>query len=235
MNRRHFLQVTFNLGLVSLMQATGLTHVTHAMSLRRPRIILPPLPYPESALEPYLSARTLQVHYGKHHQAYVTQTNRLLTGTRLAKRPLSEIIKTTAGKTKQAKLFNQAAQVFNHTFYWRSMQPQGGGQPDGQLGEALAATFGSQEAFAGAFEKTALGLFGSGWVWLAANKEQLEIVATSNADTPIVHGLTPLLAIDMWEHAYYLDYQQQRGDYIRAFLSHLVNWNFAADNFNEVA
>jgi Fe-Mn family superoxide dismutase len=233
MNRRKFLQLTLQLGVVSMLPCTSLGQMAHAMSLRRPRITLPPLPYPENGLEPYLSVRTLQLHHGKHHRGYVNQTNRLLAGTGLQKMPLADIINATADKPQKASLFNNAAQVYNHTFYWRSMQPKGGGAPEGQLRRALESTFGNLDNVAKAFEKTALGLFGSGWVWLAAQEQRLEIMATANADTPLAHGLTPLLAMDVWEHAYYLDYQHRRGDYVRAFLSHLVNWEFAAENFSQ--
>jgi len=189
---------------------------------------LPALPYAQDALEPYITARTMGFHYGKHHQAYVDNLNKLAAGANMAGLTLEEIIRQTAGKTEQAGLFNNAAQVWNHTFFWKSMKPGGGGAPTGRLAEMITAAFGSLEAFKAAFTEAALAQFGSGWAWLVQDGGTLKIVKTSNADTPIAHGQTPLLTCDVWEHAYYLDYQHRRRDFVQAFLDHLVNWDFAA-------
>jgi superoxide dismutase, Fe-Mn family len=189
----------------------------------------PPLPYPENALEPYISARTLSFHYGKHHRGYLNNTNRLVTGTDMAGLSLEEVVKKAADRKKK-DLFNNAAQVWNHTFYWRGMKPQGGGKPEGRLMERLASAFGSFEGFKQAFTKAATGRFGSGYAWLVLDGDSLKVTDTRNADTPLVHGQKPLLTIDVWEHAYYLDYQNRRGDYVKAFLDHLVNWEFASRN-----
>ena len=193
-----------------------------------PAFTLPALPYAQDALEPHISARTMSVHYGKHHQAYVDNLNGLVAGTPMAGLPLEEIIRRTAGKPEQAGLFNNAAQVWNHTFFWNSMQPGGGGAPTGELAERINAAFGSFEAFKTAFSEAAMTQFGSGWAWLVQEGDTLKIVKTANADTPLVHGQTALLTCDVWEHAYYLDYQNRRKDFVQVFLDHLVNWDFAA-------
>lgn len=189
---------------------------------------LPPLPYAQDALEPYISARTLSFHYGKHHQGYVNNLNKIVAGTKMASLPLAEIIHQTAGKPDQAGLFNNAAQVWNHTFFWQSMKPNGGGVPTGKLATRINATFGSFEAFKTAFSEAAMTQFGSGWAWLVQEGDALKIVKTANADTPLAHGQTPLLTCDVWEHAYYLDYQNGRKTFVQAFLNHLANWDFAA-------
>ncbi len=193
-----------------------------------PAFVLPPLPYAQEALEPHLSARTLSFHYGKHHQAYVDNLNRLAANAKMAGLPLDDIIRQTAGRPDQAGLFNNAAQVWNHTFFWKSMKPAGGGAPTGTLAERIEAAFGSLAAFKSAFHEAATTQFGSGWVWLVQDGDTLKIVKTSNADTPIAHGQTALLTCDVWEHAYYLDYQHRRQDFVQAFLDHLANWEFAA-------
>ncbi|MGQ9662741.1 MAG: superoxide dismutase [Kiritimatiellia bacterium] len=188
---------------------------------------LPPLPYAKSSLEPYISSRTMEFHYGKHHQAYVDNLNKLLSPD-LARLSLEEVIRTTAGRPDKMALFNNAAQVWNHTFFWNCMKPNGGGVPTGKLAEKISAAFGSYEAFRTAFTDAAVAVFGSGWAWLVQDGETLRIVKTSNGDTPIAHGQTPILTCDVWEHAYYLDYQNRRRDFVQAFLEHLVNWDFAA-------
>ena len=193
-----------------------------------PAFTLPALPYAQDALEPHISARTLSVHHGKHHQAYVDNLNKLVAGTPMADLPLEEIIRRTAGKPDQTGLFNNAAQVWNHTFFWQSMKPNGGGAPTGKLAERINAAFGSFDAFKTAFSEAAMTQFGSGWAWLVQEGDTLKIVKTSNADTPLAHGQTPLLTCDVWEHAYYLDYQNRRKDFVQVFLEHLVNWDFAA-------
>ena len=190
---------------------------------------LPPLPYPENALEPYVSGRTISFHYGKHHQTYVNNTNRLVTGTDMAGLPLEELVKKAADLKDEA-LFNNAAQAWNHGFYWLGMKPRGGGKPEGKLMERLAQGFGSFEGFTKAFAGAATGQFGSGWAWLVLDGNALKVTNTCNAETPLALRQKPLLTIDVWEHAYYLDYQNRRADYVKAFLDHLVNWDFVSKN-----
>ncbi len=189
---------------------------------------LPNLPYDIAALEPHISAKTLTFHHGKHHQAYVTNLNNLIQNTELADKSLEEIIHATAKNPEKVGIFNNAAQVWNHTFFWNCMKPQGGGQPTGDLKAMIEKTFGSYETFAADFKQAAVTQFGSGWAWLVIEKGNLRIMKTPNADLPMVHGTTALLTCDVWEHAYYLDYQNRRPDYVDTFLSHLVNWDFAA-------
>lgn len=193
--------------------------------------ILPPLPYAQDALEPYISAKTLSFHYGKHHQAYVTNLNNLLQNHDLAALSLEDLIHQSAGKPETAGIFNNAAQIWNHTFYWHCMKPQGGGKPTGALLEKIIATFGSFENFVTEFRQAALTQFGSGWAWLVQKEDgSIAITKTSNADTPMAHGHTALLTCDVWEHAYYIDYQNRRPDYVDTFMTHLVNWEFVASN-----
>jgi Fe-Mn family superoxide dismutase len=189
---------------------------------------LPPLPFAQDALEPYVSAKTLSFHYGKHHQTYVDNLNKLIDGTPLAAQPLETMIRETAGATDKTAIFNNAAQVWNHTFFWNSMKPGGGGKPEGRLLELVVKSFGDFDKFKSAFVEAALAQFGSGWVWLVQDGNALKIVKTSNADTPVAHGQTALLTCDVWEHAYYLDYQNRRKDFVEAFVDHLANWEFAA-------
>lgn len=187
---------------------------------------LPPLPYAKNALEPYISAETLEYHYGKHHQAYVTNLNNLIAGTEFENLPLEEIIRKSSGG-----IFNNAAQVWNHTFYWNGMKPNGGGQPSGALAEAIAKAFGSFEKFKEEFTKCAVTTFGSGWAWLVRNADGgLALVSTSNAGCPLTTGQTPLLTCDVWEHAYYIDYRNARPKYVEEFWN-LVNWEFVEKNF----
>jgi Fe-Mn family superoxide dismutase len=192
---------------------------------------LPPLPYATSALDPAISARTMEVHYGKHHAGYVDKLNKLVQGTPLARLPLDEVILRTARDRQATAIFNNAAQAWNHDFFWRSMTPDGGGTPDDALGRRIAADFGSFEEFARRFVAQATGLFGSGWVWLAADADGLRIVTTPNAELPMTSHQHALLGCDVWEHAYYLDYQNRRGDYVQAVLDKLINWHFAAQNY----
>ncbi|RJX35081.1 MAG: superoxide dismutase [Desulfarculus sp.] len=189
---------------------------------------LPPLPWPQKALEPYISARTISFHYGKHHASYVNNLNRLIQGTPFAKLKLEEIIKASYGNNDAA--FNNAAQVWNHTFYWQSMKPGGGGQPSGELAAKIKAGFGSMQACLDQLLKAAAARFGSGWAWLVVKDGRLVVVSSSNALNPLVEGMRPLLTVDVWEHAYYLDYQNRRADYLKAWAQHLVNWEFAAKN-----
>jgi len=190
-------------------------------------IVLAELPYPKDALEPHISATTLDFHHGKHHNAYVTNTNKLIEGTDLDHSTLETIIKVSAADPSKAGLFNNAAQVFNHTCYWQSMSPEGGGPPTGLIEEKINARYGSYEKFAEEFKAAGATHFGSGWAWLVLEKGKLQIVKTANADTPIAHDQLPLLTVDVWEHAYYLDYQNRRPDYLNTFLEKLVNWDFA--------
>ncbi len=189
-------------------------------------ISLPDLPYSRDDLAPYISENTLNFHYGKHHTAYVDNLNKLIEGTDLAGKSLEDIIDKVANDANNVAIFNNAAQVWNHTFYWKSMVPGGGGTPSGNIADKLQTDFGGYEKFAEQLKKAALAQFGSGWAWLVLNAGKLEVVKTSNADTPIAHGLKPLLTVDVWEHAYYLDYQNRRGDYLNAFFNNLINWDF---------
>lgn len=196
---------------------------------------VPPLPYAENALEPVISARTLSFHYGKHHQGYADALNKLIAVSELESMPLAEVIKvTTNSRDKDGPaIFNNAAQVWNHTFFWNSMKPNGGGKPSGVMLEKIEKSFGSFEKFQAAFTAAAVAQFGSGWVWLVVEGEGLKVIRTSNADTPVAHGQKALLCCDVWEHAYYLDYQNRRKDFVAAFLEKLVNWDFAAAQLKE--
>lgn len=189
-------------------------------------IELPPLPYEKNKLEPHISAETLEYHYGKHHQAYVTNLNNLLPGSGLENKTLEEIIKQSSGP-----IFNNAAQVWNHSFYWHCLSPDGGGEPTGELASAINKTFGSFSAFQEQFTKTAIATFGSGWAWLARTATgELEIISTSNAATPMTDNKKALLTCDVWEHAYYIDYRNARPKYMEAFWK-LLNWSFVSKNF----
>ncbi len=192
---------------------------------------LPPLPYGEDALVPVISARTVGFHYGKHHRAYVDTLNKLVDGTDLAGQSLEAIIEATAGKGDKTAIFNNAAQAWNHAFYWRCLTPVGGGEPEGAFGEQLQSAFGGIDKFKKEFAEAAVGQFGSGWAWLVVHGGRLKVVKTSNAATPLVDGQTPLLTIDVWEHAYYLDYQNRRVDYVNAVIDKLLDWKFASANF----
>lgn len=191
---------------------------------------LPPLPYEKNALEPHISSRTLDFHHGKHHQTYVDNLNKLIANTELENKPLEEIIRLSAQDTAKAGIFNNAAQVWNHTFYWHSLKKEGGELPQGVLLKRIAQDFGDYDKFKEAFKQAGATQFGSGWVWLVEEKGTLKIVKTGNADLPMIHGQKALLTCDVWEHAYYLDYQNRRPDYLEVFLNHLVNWDFAAKN-----
>lgn len=190
---------------------------------------LPPLPYETNALEPHMSANTFSYHYSKHHQAYVTNLNKLVEGTDLAGKSLEEVIQISAKDATKQGIFNNAAQVWNHTFFWHSMKPNGGGKPTGDLADRINKDFGSYEKFAEEFKNAAVTQFGSGWAWLVVEGDKLKITKTGNADTPIVHNQKPLLTVDVWEHAYYLDFQNRRPDYVSTFLDHLANWDHAAE------
>ena len=193
---------------------------------------LPDLPYAQNALEPHISAETLGFHHGKHHNAYVNNLNGLIAGTSFEGKSLEDIMISTAGKAENAGIFNNAAQIWNHTFYWHSMAPNGGNRPTGALAAKIVEDFGDFDAFVAAFKAAGATQFGSGWAWLVINRVgKLEVVKTLNAECPLTEGKTPLLTMDVWEHAYYLDFQNRRPDYIATFLSSLVNWKFAAENF----
>jgi len=192
---------------------------------------LPALPYGKGDLTPHISEETLNFHYGKHHNAYVTNLNKLIDGTDHANSGLEDIVRAAANDPAKAGLFNNAAQVWNHTFYWHSMKPGGGGKPTGKIAEMIDRDFGSYDDFATQFKAAGGTQFGSGWAWLVLKDGKLAITKTPNAETPITEsGVTPLLTMDVWEHAYYLDYQNSRPNYMTAFLENLVNWDFANQN-----
>ena len=188
---------------------------------------LPPLPYADNALDPHISERTISFHYGKHHAAYVNNLNGLIEGTDNADKSLEDIVKSAPA----GGLFNNAAQVWNHTFYWNCMSPDGGGDPTGDLAAAIESSFGSVDAFKEQFKTDAVGNFASGWTWLVREGDGLAIVKTDDADTPLAHGQTALLTLDVWEHAYYLDYQNARPAYVDTFIANLLNWEFVAANY----
>ncbi|SKA17187.1 superoxide dismutase, Fe-Mn family [Enhydrobacter aerosaccus] len=191
---------------------------------------LPKLPYADNALEPVVSAKTISFHYGKHHAAYVNNLNGLVPGSAYEGLSLEEIVKKSAKNDKDKAIFNNAGQIWNHNFYWESMSPKGG-EPTGKLKDAIQSSFGGVKEFKEAFQKAAVGQFGSGWAWLVKGADgKLKITTTSNADTPIAHGETPLLTVDVWEHAYYLDYQNRRPDHVKDLLDKVVNWAFAEKN-----
>jgi len=188
---------------------------------------LPPLPFEKDALAPHISGRTMGLHYGRHHKGYVHNLNRLTEGLPEAAMSLGEVILAAL----PGPLFNNAAQAWNHEFFWNSLKPTGGGAPDGELAAAIERDFGSFDRFKERFTKAALSLFGSGWTWLVVDNGKLLITQTADADTPMKHGQTPLLTLDVWEHAYYVDYHNARAKFVDAFINHLVNWDFAAANF----
>ncbi|MEN9559743.1 MAG: hypothetical protein RLZZ502_954 [Pseudomonadota bacterium] len=191
---------------------------------------LPPLPFADNALEPVISASTLSFHFGKHHKAYVDNLNKLAEGKDWANSSLEQVIALSAGKADMVGVFNNAAQIWNHTFYWNSLKPNGGGTPSGSVAEKINAAFGSFDNFKKEFHAAAMTQFGSGWAWLVEEGGSLKIVKTGNAETPITKGQKPLLTIDVWEHAYYVDYQNRRADYATAVIEKLLNWDFAAAN-----
>ncbi|MFO7535259.1 MAG: superoxide dismutase [Kiritimatiellia bacterium] len=187
---------------------------------------LEPLPYPQDALKPHISAETLSFHYGKHHKTYVETLNKLVAGSPWEDSTLEDVIVESAGLEDKKAVFNNAAQVWNHAFFWQCMKAQGGGEPSGVVMERIEEAFGSYAEFRDAFLNAATGQFGSGYAWLVEDNATLRVIKTSNADNPMAHGLNALLGCDVWEHAYYLDYQNRRKDFVRAFLDHLVNWEF---------
>ncbi|GFE71650.1 superoxide dismutase [Chroococcus sp. FPU101] len=196
---------------------------------------LPALPYEYTALEPYISKSTLEFHHDKHHAAYVNNYNNAVAGTDLDSKSIEEVIKAIAGDASKSGLFNNAAQAWNHTFYWNCMKSGGGGQPTGALADKINADFGSYDNFVEEFKKAGATQFGSGWAWLVLDNGTLKVTKTSNADNPLTAGQIPLLTMDVWEHAYYIDYQNRRPDYIGDFVSSLINWDFVAENYAAAA
>ena len=195
---------------------------------------LPELPYAKNALEPFISAQTFDFHHGKHHNAYVVNLNKLLEGHEWASASLEDIILKSAGDVSKAGIFNNAAQIWNHTFFWHSMKPAGGGKPTGELASKIEKDFGSFEKFTEEFKNAGATQFGSGWAWLVLDTDgTLKVTKTANAELPMTKGQKALLTLDVWEHAYYLDFQNRRPDFIATFLEKLVNWEFAASNFTE--
>ncbi|KIH76973.1 superoxide dismutase, Fe-Mn family [Geoalkalibacter ferrihydriticus] len=193
-------------------------------------LVLPELPFAPNALEPHISARTFEFHHGKHHKAYVDNGNKLLEGSDLKGLSMEEIMKKTAGDSAKAGIFNNVAQVWNHAFYWKCMKPGGGGQPSGKIAEKIKADFGGFDKFVEEFKAAGATQFGSGWAWLVLDGGKLKVTKTANAECPLTQGMTPLLTMDVWEHAYYLDYQNRRPDYIATFIDKLVNWDFVNAN-----
>lgn len=182
------------------------------------------LPYEKNALEPYISAQTFDYHYGKHYKTYVDNLNKLIENTEFATMSLEEIIKNTYAKPEYTAIFNNAAQTWNHEFFWKSMRPNGGGEPKSELKQKIETSFGTVEKFKEEFKTAAITQFGSGWAWLVEDNGTLKVIKTSNADTPIAHNLKPILTIDVWEHAYYLDYQNKRADFVDEYIKNLLNW-----------
>jgi Fe-Mn family superoxide dismutase len=191
---------------------------------------LPPLPFPKNALEPHMSAETLEFHHGKHHAAYVKTLNELIKGTPFERQTLEEIIRATHNDKSKTKLFNNAAQAWNHTFFWNCLTPHGGGAPRGEVAKAIDAAFGDIDKFKNEFKTAAVEQFGSGWAWLVAENGKIRVIHTGNAVDPPAENRTALLTCDVWEHTYYLDYQNRRPDFVQTFLDHLINWDFVAQN-----
>jgi superoxide dismutase, Fe-Mn family len=196
---------------------------------------LPKLPYPENALDPYISGEQMSFHYGKHHEAYVSTLNRLVKDTPLASKSVEEIVRLTANEKDESKvqIFNNSAQHWNHSFFWQCMKPNGGGAPSGALAQKIDQAFGGLDKFKEQFKQAAVTQFGSGWAWLVVDGGQLKITKTANAVNPMAQGQTALLTCDVWEHAYYLDYQNRRPDFVQTFLDKLVNWEFVASNLSK--
>ncbi len=198
----------------------------------RPPFELPALPYAENALDPYVSSKTLSFHHGKHHRAYIEATNRAVSGTQLAELTLEELIRTVAQNPDDSAIFNVAAQAWNHAFYWRSLRPKGGGAPSGEVLERIERSFGDFDRFKTSLAAAAAGRFGSGWAWIVADGRGIAVETTHDADTPIARGRVPLATIDVWEHAYYLDYQNRRPAYVSAVIEHLLDWSFVGENLS---
>jgi Fe-Mn family superoxide dismutase len=210
----------------------NLTNESNSVEILRAKspLVLPPLPYSENALEPVISAKTISFHYGKHHKGYMDNLNKLIAGTDYSDLTLEEIITGTENRTERGPIFNNAAQTWNHTFYWNSLSPKGGGEPPTALKKMVEQSFDSFETCKKTLADAALSQFGSGWAWLVLDSNKVKIIKTANADNPLMSGLKPLLAIDVWEHAYYLDYQNRRADYVNAVLDKLINWEIVLQN-----
>jgi superoxide dismutase, Fe-Mn family len=196
-------------------------------------IALPQLPFDQGALAPVISANTLSFHYGKHHKNYVDTLNKLIVGTEFADMPLEKIIRATANQSDHTEIFNNAAQAWNHTFYWKSLKPKSGGEPPGELKRMMQTSFGGFDQCKKELSKAAVSQFGSGWAWLVQDGEKLKVLKTPDAKNPLTEGSKPLLSIDVWEHAYYLDYQNRRVDHVNALIDKLANWDFAAENLGK--
>jgi len=193
---------------------------------------LPALPWDESSLAPTISAKTISLHYGKHHMAYVKKLNELVAGTPYADQTLEQIIRATAGKDDAKKIFNNAGQIWNHNFYWNCLAPRGGGEPKGRMSKELEA-FGGYDAFKKKFAQAAVDTFGSGWAWVVWKGGKLDVISTSNADNPLTKGATPLLTLDVWEHAYYVDYENRRPEHVDAVIEKLLNWKWAEEQLEK--
>ncbi len=191
---------------------------------------LPDLPYSKDALEPHISARTLEFHHGKHHKAYVDNGNKLIAGTEFENQAPEAILKKIVGDASKAGMFNNVAQALNHSFFWKCMKPKGGGRPTGKVAQKIESDLGGYQKFAEELKNAGATQFGSGWAWLVQKDGKLQVMKTANADTPVAHGITPLLVVDVWEHAYYLDYQNRRPDFLQAFIDNLINWDFVNAN-----
>lgn len=231
-NRREFIAASAALAAAGVLpgKANAMSPPPLPVPSTRSPLGLPPLPFDEGALAPVISAQTLGFHYGKHHAGYASNLAKLVAGTSMADQSLEEIIMATSGRAEKAAVFNNAAQVWNHTFYWNSLSPKGGGEPPAVLKTAMEKSFGSVTECKKELAGAAAGQFGSGWAWLTESEGKLGVIKTGNAETPLTKGLKPLLTIDVWEHAYYLDYQNRRADYISAVLDKLINWEFASAN-----
>lgn len=227
LQRRRFLMSTVSVVSAGLSIAAGGFPASASAATTH---VLPPLPYAEDALAPIISSNTIGFHYGKHHKGYLDNLNKLIVGSDYADMSLEKIVMATAGQGDKAALFNNSAQVWSHTFYWHSLRPNGGGEPPAALKQKIETSFGSVDACKKELATAALGQFGSGWAWLVQDGEKMKVVKTSNAELPLTKGMKPLLTIDVWEHAYYVDYQNRRADYVNAVLNKLINWGFAAEN-----
>jgi Fe-Mn family superoxide dismutase len=223
LSRREFVAAASAVAAVSVAGAPGVARAAAPIEL-------PPLPFADDALMPHISANTIGFHYGKHHRAYVDNANKLVAGTELAGMGLEELVKAVAGNPDRTPIFNNAAQVWNHSFYWKSLRATGGGAPPAVLRQRVEADLGGWEGFVKELSNAAVTQLGSGWAWLVLDAGKLKVVKTANADTPLVHGQVPLVTLDVWEHAYYLDYQNRRADYVKALIENVVNWDFVAEN-----
>jgi Fe-Mn family superoxide dismutase len=229
-SRRNLLKIA---GSAAIASAAGQLTYAASAAAKATEFVLPPLPYSSNALEPVISANTISFHYGKHHKAYVDNLNKLIAGTEYADMPLDKIIIAASGKADKTVIFNNAAQAWNHQFYWQSLKPNGGGEPPAGLRKMIESSYGSVDACRKELSAAAVSQFGSGWAWLVQAEGKIKVVKTGNADNPMTQGMMPLLTIDVWEHAYYLDYQNRRADYVEAVIKQLLNWDFAAGNLGK--